>query len=160
MTCAGNLWSYHVHDVAWPWVNLKGHIKVNVNLLRDFHVENIAVQLPHGRRNSWRVIVFTRPWFRARLKGQIGHTKVNIKLGWKSDENTAPCKATWCKQMQIHNVLPSAAIWPWPKARLKGQKVKHRTPQVNTSVVITWCLQFLRNYHIYKAAWLWASLIV
>ncbi len=57
------LQSYRVHKAAWPWASLKvqkGHIKVNVNLVRDFYVENIHVKLQHDTGNLWRVIVFTR----------------------------------------------------------------------------------------------------
>ncbi len=38
----------------------KGHTKVNVELVRDFYVENIHVKLHHDRGNQRRVIAFTR----------------------------------------------------------------------------------------------------
>ncbi len=38
----------------------KGHAKVNIELVRDFDVENICVKLQKDSGNSCRVIVFTR----------------------------------------------------------------------------------------------------
>ncbi len=42
------LQSYRVHKATWPRASLevqKGHTKVNVELVRDFHVQNIHVKL-------------------------------------------------------------------------------------------------------------------
>ncbi len=55
------LQSYRVHNAAWPWASLnvrKDHTKVNVELVRDFYVENIYVKLEHDTGNlpkSYRV---------------------------------------------------------------------------------------------------------
>ncbi len=38
----------------------KGHTKVNVELVRDFYVENIHVKLQHDTGNLRKVITFTR----------------------------------------------------------------------------------------------------
>ncbi len=57
------LQSYRVHKAAWPWASLKvqnGHTKVNVELVRDFYVENIHIKLEHHTGNLRRVITFTR----------------------------------------------------------------------------------------------------
>ncbi len=57
------LQSYRVHKAAWPRASLKaqkGHTKVNVELVREFYVENIHLKLQHDRGNLWRVIAFTR----------------------------------------------------------------------------------------------------
>ncbi len=61
--CRQFLQSYRVHEEAWPWASLKiqkGHTKVNVELVRDFYIENICVKLQHDTGNLWRVIVFTK----------------------------------------------------------------------------------------------------
>ncbi len=55
--------SYSVQKAAWPWASLKvwkGHTKVNVELVRDFYVENIHVKLQHDTGNLRTVIAFTR----------------------------------------------------------------------------------------------------
>ncbi len=57
--------SYSVHMAAWPWPwpslnGQKSHIKVNVELVREFYVENIHVKLQHDTGNLQRVIAFTR----------------------------------------------------------------------------------------------------
>ncbi len=55
--------SQSVHKAAWPWASLKvqkGHTKVNVELVRDFYIENIHIKLQHDTGNMWRVIAFTR----------------------------------------------------------------------------------------------------
>ncbi len=54
------LQSYSVHKAAWPWASLKvrkGQTKVNVDLARDFYVENIHVKLQHDTvtTKSYRV---------------------------------------------------------------------------------------------------------
>ncbi len=57
------LQSYSIHKSAWPWARLKvrkGHTKVNVELVRDFYVENIDVKLQHDTGNLRRVISSTR----------------------------------------------------------------------------------------------------
>ncbi len=104
----------------------------------------------------------------ASLKVEKGHTKVNIKLGWKSDENIITCKATTrCRQIlrhyHIYKELQHATIRTWPSS--KGQT------KVNIELVrfwcgeylckvTTWCMQFLRSYCVHKVTWLWASLKV
>ncbi len=53
------LQSYRVHKAAWPWASWKvwkGHTKVNVELVRNFYLENIHVKLQHDTGNLWRVI--------------------------------------------------------------------------------------------------------
>ncbi len=70
------LQSYSVHKAAWPWASLKvlkGHIKVNVELVRDFDVENIHVKLQYDTGNPWRVIAFTR--FRTLHARQLARKK-------------------------------------------------------------------------------------
>ncbi len=69
---------YHIHkklqDAAiWTWPIskvLKGQTKVNIELVRDFDVENISVKLQNDTGNSWRVM-FTR---------QLDIELVNVKL--------------------------------------------------------------------------------
>ncbi len=59
---------YHIHkklqDAAiwtWPISNgQKGATKVNIELVRDFDVENISVKLQNDTGNFCSVIVFTR----------------------------------------------------------------------------------------------------
>ncbi len=84
------LQSYRFHKAAWPWATLKvqkGHTKINIELIRDFDVENTTIKLQLDTGNLWRVVTFTRSsqMLRAR-KFKKGHTKVKIKLGWNSDE--------------------------------------------------------------------------
>ncbi len=59
--CWQFLQSYCVHKAGWPWDSRKvqkGHTKVNVEFIRDFHVENIHVTL-HDTGNLRKVIAFT-----------------------------------------------------------------------------------------------------
>ncbi len=54
------LQSYSVQKAAWPWASLKVwkcHTKVNIELIRDFYIENIHVKLQHGTGNLLRVII-------------------------------------------------------------------------------------------------------
>ncbi len=56
---------YLIHNelqdaVIWTWSSSKGQTKVNIELVRDFDVENISVKLPNDTGNSCRVIMFTR----------------------------------------------------------------------------------------------------
>ncbi len=56
------LQSYRVHKTTWPWTSLKvrkNHTKVNVELVRDFYVENIHVKLQHDTGNLRKMIAFT-----------------------------------------------------------------------------------------------------
>ncbi len=56
--------SYRVHKAAWPWASLKVqkcHTKINIELIRDFDVENTTIMLQLDTGNLWRVITFTRP---------------------------------------------------------------------------------------------------
>ncbi len=58
---------YHIHkklqDAAiWTWPiskGQKGQTTVNIELVRDFDVENINVKLQNNTGNSGRVIMFT-----------------------------------------------------------------------------------------------------
>ncbi len=50
--CMQLLRAYHVHKTTRPWASLKvhkGHTKVNVQLVRDFDVENIPINLQHNK---------------------------------------------------------------------------------------------------------------
>ncbi len=47
------------HTAIWPWPSSKGQTKVNIELIRDFDVENIYVMLRHDACNSRGVIVCT-----------------------------------------------------------------------------------------------------
>ncbi len=59
---------YHIQKelqdaVIWTWPSSKvqkGQTKVNIELVRDFDVENISVKLQNNTGNSCWVIVFTR----------------------------------------------------------------------------------------------------
>ncbi len=80
---------YHIHkklqDAAiWTWSiskGQKGQTKVNIELVRDFDVENISVKLQNDTDNflqSFHVHKAAWPW--ASLKDRKGHTKVNVEL--------------------------------------------------------------------------------
>ncbi len=63
----------------------KGHTKVNVELVRDFYVENTHVKLQHDTSNLRKVIAFTRS------------SQMQILMLY-----------------HIHKKLQDAAIWTWP----------------------------------------------
>ncbi len=82
---------YCVHKAAWHWASLKvqkGHTKVNVELVRDFYVENIHVfKVTTWYMQSTKCYrVYKVLPDAACLKVYNGHTKVKIKLGWNSNE--------------------------------------------------------------------------
>ncbi len=96
--------SYSIHKTAWPWRTLLS----SYNLIQAIYEEfTRSFQM----LSAWKFKMVTQ--------------KVNIKLGWNSDEeNITPCKAAkWCRQIlmhyHIHKELQDAAIWTWPSS--KGQ---------------------------------------
>ncbi len=55
--------SYHkgLQDAAiWTCPSSKGQTKVNIELVRDFDVENISVKLQHDACNCWGINMFTK----------------------------------------------------------------------------------------------------
>ncbi len=91
----------------------KGQIKVNIELVHDFDVENNSIKLRNDTGNSCRVIVFTRQFDLELAKVQKGHTKVNIKLVWDFYvENIRYKVRTWYRQStksyRVHKVLDAA----------------------------------------------------
>ncbi len=65
-----------LQDAAiWTWPiskGQKGQTKVNIELIKDFDVENISVKLQNDIGNSCRVIVFTR--------------QLDLELVWKFEK--------------------------------------------------------------------------
>ncbi len=63
---AGKIWCIIIFTRSckmlpiWTWPSSKGHTKVNIEIIRDFDVENICVKLQKDTGNSCRVIMFTR----------------------------------------------------------------------------------------------------
>ncbi len=48
------LQSYHFHKAAWHWASLKGqngHTKINIELTRNFDVENTTIKLQLDKGN-------------------------------------------------------------------------------------------------------------
>ncbi len=57
------LQSYRFLKAAWPWASLKvrkGHTKINIELIRDFDVENTTIKLQLDTGNLQKVIALTR----------------------------------------------------------------------------------------------------
>ncbi len=78
------LQSYHFHKAAWPWASFKvqkGHTKINIELIRDFDVENSTIKLQLDTWNLWRVIAFTR-------SSQMLHARMFKKRSYKGQDQT------------------------------------------------------------------------
>ncbi len=89
---------YHIHkelqDAAiLTWPSSKGQkcqTKVNIELVRDFGVENISVKLQNDTGNSCRVIVFTR--------------QLDLELVWKFKKVTQMSLSNSSEIFYVENI--------------------------------------------------------
>ncbi len=125
------LQSYRVYKAAWLWDSLKvkkGHTKVNVELVRDFYVENNNVMLQHDTCNLRKVIAFTR--------------SSQMLLAWKFIKVTQWSRSNMVEILTSRTSLPvqlqhdAGKFWciiiftTWPSS--KGQKCQTK---VNIEIV-------------------------